>query len=391
MSSAHLFGRSPPMHHSRWKEIKAANEVPTGRIGHTAVCSPDKSCFYVWGGVNETPDRGSRYMDDLYRFDIPTATWHLIPTSGDKPCARAFHSTVLYNAQMYIFGGCNGKGRFNRIFRMDPETGACCILNGTGDPPATRYCHTGVLYKSQMVVFGGKCGGRNSGKRLSDLFSFDFMTGSWSNCVQHGDVPESRSAHTSVVSGQKMLMFGGRNAHGDCCSDLYEFNLETDTWRRVELHSTLFARARHSAVVHNERLIVFGGWNGRKKMNDLFVLRLDTMSFELMQETDEDDGTVPCRRECHAAVVCENSMFLCCGRFRDNFLYDVYELPLHMKSLKELARDWILGFDVDYPDDRYQLPATVIGYLDEYSSSGLFSRSQHVNVSDVEGADAISQ
>jgi N-acetylneuraminic acid mutarotase len=372
---------------SRWKELKPTGDIPTGRIGHTAVCNAEKGCLYVWGGVNETADRGSRYMDDLFRFDIGTSTWHTVATNGEKPCARAFHTAVLYRGLMYIFGGCNGKGRFNRIFRMDPETGSCAILNTSGDPPTTRYCHTAVQYQASMIVFGGKCGGRNSNKRLADMFSYDFGTGGWTNIVQSGEIPESRSAHTSVVSGSKMLMFGGRNANGDCCEDLYEFNLVTDTWRRVEIRSPLFGRARHSAVVHNERLVVFGGWNGKKKMNDLFILRLDTMAFEYVQDTDEADESLPCRRECHTAVVCENSMYLCCGRFRGLFLNDVFELPLHMKSLKELVRDWILLAEVRYDEDQHRLPQCVVSYLDEYTTSGLFSRSQQVNVSDVDALD----
>jgi len=47
-----------------------------------------------------------------------------------------------------------------------------------------------------------------------------------------GEVPAARSAHTSVVVGKSMIVFGGWNgAH--CMNDMYELKLDTATWSKV--------------------------------------------------------------------------------------------------------------------------------------------------------------
>ena len=74
--------------------------------------------------------------------------------------------------------------------------------------------------------------------------------------------------------------------------------------------SALLQRARHSAVVHNGFITVFGGWNGRRKLNDLYIHALDGSAKQLLTEADQlqgasDDGTVvavPSRRHCATAA-----------------------------------------------------------------------------------------
>ena len=147
------------------------------------------------------------------------------------------------------------------------------------------------------------------------------------------------------VCGRTMLMFGGRNSEGGCCEDLYEYHLDTCTWRSIEMHTHLFGRARHSAVVHNAKVFVFGGWNGKKKLNDLFVFNVDGHTIDYALEGEE---STPSRRECHVAVVHNNSMIVFGGRFRGSFMSDTYEVHLGVKSLKDCCRDWILGCKMNF-------------------------------------------
>ena len=69
-----------------------------------------------------------------------------------------------------------------------------------------------------------------------------------------------------------MLVFGGRNADGGCCEDLYEFSFGLGMWRKIICGpgNQLFMRARHSTLLHNGKIITFAGWNGKRKLNDLF-------------------------------------------------------------------------------------------------------------------------
>ncbi|KEG13711.1 Kelchcontaining protein [Trypanosoma grayi] len=360
---------------SRWRSVRCTGGVPPGRIGHTLCANAVETKVFLYGGVNDKNESISNYLDDFYVFDVETKRWTAIEMTGQVQSSRAFHSAVYYEGQIYVFGGCNGRGRFNKLFSIS-EDGRCQPITANSPPPTTRYCHSAVLFEKKMYIFAGKCGGRNSNRRLSDLFAFDFTRNTWEECPQHGNKPVARSAHAAFTCGRNMIMFGGRNAGGECCEDMYAYNYDTGIWRKIESpnNGSLFGRARNSVVVHHGRVVVFGGWNGKKKLNDLFMYSVDSNTLEMMHEPDDK---CPSRRECHVAVVCKNTMVVFGGRFRGEFMSDTAELDLGPKTLKQSCRDWILrsGFKESYPNRQGQLlPLRLQQFIESWRS--LTSRAQ---------------
>eukprot|EP01063_Lacrimia_lanifica_P029269 TRINITY_DN4426_c0_g1_i2.p1 TRINITY_DN4426_c0_g1~~TRINITY_DN4426_c0_g1_i2.p1 ORF type:complete len:458 (+),score=150.74 TRINITY_DN4426_c0_g1_i2:158-1531(+) len=360
----------------QWREIKSTGPIPLGRIGHS-ICDDGAGNLYLWGGVNEGIE--GKYLSDFFRYAFHRKEWTEIPLVAADPDAnnskgpitpRAFHSAVCYEGHVVIFGGCNGKGRFHEINTINtagPGMGECRTTmpdegEGTVSPPS-RYCHTSVVYKTKMLVFGGKNGGRNSNKRLDDMYAYDFVTSTWSEVKAKGTPPSSRSAHTSVVYGKKMLVFGGRDSDGVCCEDFHEFHLEANVWRKLEKNHPLLMRARHSAVVHNDSIIIFGGWDGRKKRNDLCVYNLDNNKITVVHDNEESNAHLPCRRECHTTVVVDNNLYLFGGRFRGLFMNDSFEYPLPPPSLKFLLRQWFVDKDISLPPC---IPPIVSSNIDDY-------------------------
>lgn len=350
-----------------WQQIHCSGDIPAGRIGHTMCTTKDETTIILYGGVNETEARASRYLDDLYNLDYATNTWRRIEMTGNKQQPRAFHSAVIHNDVMYIFGGCNGKGRFNKIFTID-RAGFCAVITPPTPSPATRYCHSAVLMEhaelgAQMYIFAGKCGGRNSNKRLSDVYRFRLQTNEWHECQQYGTIPPPRSAHAAFTFGRSMVIFGGRNANGECCEDLYDYCYDTCVWRQINVaQGQLVGRARHSVVLHNNTIVVFGGWNGRKKLNDMFFYNLENETFDLATELCTVGA--PSRRECHVAVMCRNTMVVFAGRFRGEFMNDTFHMKLEPKSLKANCRDWLLAHGVQYAD--VGLPDHVFHYVQRW-------------------------
>jgi hypothetical protein len=340
--------------------VDCQGDIPCGRIGHTLVTNADETTVYLYGGVHDSKEQISIYLHDFYRFDFLRKTWTFVEMTGEIQMARAFHSAVCYENSIYIFGGCNGRGRFNKLFSISPD-GVCALVvppSGT-DIPATRYCHSAVVFEEKMYVFAGKCGGRNSNRRLQDLWAFHFQSKCWEACEQLGDIPPSRSAHATFTCGRRMVMFGGRSSEGECCEDLYHYNFDNHMWTRIDTSlGPLFGRARHSVVVHNGKVVIFGGWNGKKKLNDLIYFNVDSETSEVVLEHDD---CCPSRRECHVAVTCKNTMVVFGGRFRGTFMNDTCELDLEPKSLKDCCRDWILQhhLDLEVP----QLPRRLKDYI----------------------------
>ena len=53
----------------------------------------------MFGGAD-----GSR-TNDAWTLNLTSYTWKQLTTSGTKPIRRRYHSSILYNKHMIIFGG----------------------------------------------------------------------------------------------------------------------------------------------------------------------------------------------------------------------------------------------------------------------------------------------
>ena len=72
-----------------------------------------------------------------------------------------------------------------------------------------------------MILFGGHDGTRH----LSDTFTFDLVTKTWSCLITDGITPSPRDSHVSVIHGNSMYIFGGSS--GTAMNDLHELQLPT--------------------------------------------------------------------------------------------------------------------------------------------------------------------
>lgn len=327
----------------------AATTGPQGRIGHSMCADEYGTKAYVYAGLSATNEVSPTYLDDFWEYDTFTKSWTKIRLTGDVQPSRAFHTAVMYKGKFYIFGGCNSRGRFNKFFCIYPN-GHVVALPARNPLPPTRYCHSAVVYSHSMYIYGGKCGGRNSNRRLSDLYQLTFPSsctltntsvyadGMWRVCEQYGEKPEPRSAHSAVVYRNNMLIFGGRNSQGNCCDDIQTYNFRTCHWRQYNVSPT-FGRARNSCVLYNGFVILFGGWNGKRKLNDLLWFHIDSETVE------KSDQLFPSMRECQAAVVCRQTMVIFGGRMRGELMSETLELDLGPESvvdeiLEKLATGW---------------------------------------------------
>jgi hypothetical protein len=88
------------------------------------------------------------------------------------PAPRRAHTAVLYNGKVYVFGGGNGLTALNDLWALDVSRLDTSLRNGSGgsgglrwslvptqgDPPAPRGYHTANLIGNVMVIMGGSDG-----------------------------------------------------------------------------------------------------------------------------------------------------------------------------------------------------------------------------------------
>ena len=77
--------------------------------------------------------------------------------------ARGYHSAVLFNKHILIYAGYNGKYILADIVALDIETLTWFLPDTcSGHFPTARNAHTMVLHGSQLYLFGGYNGSRDT-------------------------------------------------------------------------------------------------------------------------------------------------------------------------------------------------------------------------------------
>jgi len=137
-----------------WDLLKTSGQVPNPRGYHSANVFGDK--MLVYGGCD-----GEICYNDLYVFDPAIGIW-TEKKLMNKGVPSFGHSSAVVGNMLFIFGGHNGSKQvaFNNDLRiatvdlrteMIPWTKKSC----TGIPPSPRAYHTALVYDSRLFVFGG--------------------------------------------------------------------------------------------------------------------------------------------------------------------------------------------------------------------------------------------
>lgn len=147
------------------------------------------------------------------------------------------------------------------------------ITTGTSK---ARAGHSLVPIGTKLYAFGG-----SDGKNFcNDLQVLDLETMSWSTPLTTGPVPEPRSRHTCTALHTRLVFIGGGD-QSRLFNDVHLYDCETREWSVVRAKGKApSGRWGHSTtLVDSNKLFVFGGHDGKVRLNDLFILHLDTMTW----------------------------------------------------------------------------------------------------------------
>ncbi len=99
-----------------------------GRTGFGAALSATESTLFVVGGADV---QRQSLVDDVLRYDIPSATWSRLVLSGDRPALVLAATYRAADAALYVVdrvGGGRGVPLMARLFRIDLSTGVSTML-----------------------------------------------------------------------------------------------------------------------------------------------------------------------------------------------------------------------------------------------------------------------
>jgi len=193
----------------------AGSGGPSRRFGYVSVVHDNK--FVLFGGFD-----GTRWLNDMFEFDLGTNQWKTVRASGALPSVRSCPAWAKDDTHVYIHGGYDGVERKADFFACDLSTYTWSELPCKGTPPSPRYFHSCCIHGNKLYTYGGYSGS----ERLADMFAYDFETNHWSevDCT-NGECPSGRSSLVAQVYENSLYIFGGYNGV-TVLNDFYKFRLK---------------------------------------------------------------------------------------------------------------------------------------------------------------------
>src|SRR5690606_280638 len=115
----------------------------------------------------------------------------------------------------------------------------------------------------------------------------------------YGVAPKKRSVHSAVVRDDCMYIFGGFTDNG-MSDELFEFNLEHHTWKKISTCPEYFAY--HTMCAFEDSLYIYG----HRYLKEVFEYNFITKVWKMCTSF----GDTPSTRILHTAVIRNDSMYV---------------------------------------------------------------------------------
>eukprot|EP01080_Neovahlkampfia_damariscottae_P010369 gene10369-2898_t len=208
-----------------WKILETKNET-FPRFCHSSIVFENK--MYIFGG--KAGENFENLNDTIY-FDFDLKTWFTIEVKDDfKPEPRYFHSSIVFENFMYIYGGFDGSCFFSNIHKLNLKTNQWTKIEKKKIEPIKRRSHSSSLFNSKMYIFGGilflfnqYITGFDGYEFLNDLWCFDLKQENWKE-INIEFPPEKRRFHSVCTFENGFYIFGGfKENRSNLLGDLIKF------------------------------------------------------------------------------------------------------------------------------------------------------------------------
>ena len=284
--------------------------------------------------------------------------WSKQQTSGAKgnPTKIKNHTATLYThasgrQEIYLFGGYDGRRNHNDIHVLDCSTMIWTTPEVHGEKPPGRNGHTTTLAGDLLFVQGGWLG--RGPLAADDIHMFDILSSTWLVPECAGESPGPCNMHTSDYIEHKNAIYVFRGGDGkDYLNDLHILDVNKMKWLSEEQAAVSgdlpSRRANHSSAVVGRKLCIFGGWDGKKRLNDIFILDTDTLVWSKPAVT----GRLPAPRAGMSFTSVNGFTFLFGGSGAHATCFnDIQVFDLENQKWLSVAKEDLDGNDTKILDD----------------------------------------
>eukprot|EP00743_Colponemidia_sp_Colp-15_P003499 GILK01003777.1.p1 GENE.GILK01003777.1~~GILK01003777.1.p1 ORF type:complete len:341 (+),score=22.66 GILK01003777.1:48-1025(+) len=267
----------------QWTKHAVNGAKPDARLGHSAAFAGDS--LYVFAGRGS----GSVEYGSFLSYNIHSRVWSEID-AANAPSTRSYHASCSVGSSVYVFAGWTKAGRLNDLYRFDTATQSWHTMPSQGVVPSCRggpaFCgipKPGNPDAHLLFVAGGF-----NGVELGDFFMYDTELQSWSQPATNGDMFTPRSVtFLTALDDSKLFLFGGEagpsarghEGAGAYLDDAYIFDIPEQRWRRVtykEDSDTPSARGwLAGGALDASSVFVFGGFDGNSRLDDSYIFTLE--------------------------------------------------------------------------------------------------------------------
>jgi N-acetylneuraminic acid mutarotase len=225
------------------------------RTSQTIVLAEDK--LIIWGSASGNQNRFSPEAGAV--FDLTTKQWSLIPHHAQAPYRWSGHSAIYHQGKMIVWGGKPlpglGGAETNQGAVLDVASMTWSAMSPSAQTPSARIDHQAVLTGDKMLVFGGQELQRNV---RGSGGVYDIASGQWTNI--QSEIAPQRYDHTLVWTGAEALIWGGKaGVSSNALNGVSALDPLSTHMRAVSVNSAPAGRSGHSAVWTGISMIVWGG------------------------------------------------------------------------------------------------------------------------------------
>ena len=224
----------------------------------------------------ETKTHTPEKFSNLPSFNLISQNNRKTYRGSEHPSKRWGHSVVLNNRAMIIFGGHHGQRSLSNIYSLDFTTLTWSKIEPCGNCPPARDSHSAVIINNNdMLIFGGN----SSSGKLNDLWNFNFIDKKWTYINSKGDIPSPRDGHLSAVIKNFMVVYSGLDDKEteNVIEDVKLYDINEKFWYDCEIIGELKKRDGLSCCLVNENMYLFGGQgpSDDEYSNDLSILQIE--------------------------------------------------------------------------------------------------------------------
>src|SRR5687767_21059 len=204
-----------------WRTVEAP--APPARTIHWAAFDLRRDRVLMGGGWD-----GVRFLTDLWQFSMATETWSEVVTAGVNPRPRFAASAIVDEDRdrLLLLFGFDGTASAE-VWALDLETHVWS--RGPEGPPA-RMDAVASSFGRRLWVYGGFDGlpPTESGT-LGDLWELDLDTDQWRKLDAIGEVPPPRTNSALAFRNGSLWLLGGHDA-SRAVTDVWRFELIAARW-----------------------------------------------------------------------------------------------------------------------------------------------------------------